>query len=286
MSAGKVKTVSILGCGWLGCALGKSLVDDGLEVLGSGRESLEISNITQMFIKPVWIDVRKREMIYIESQFWKSDVVVVGIPPIRDSGVEKVFPRRMQMIIDELKRKGAKRVVLLSSTIVYPNNGEIVREDDVIEGTKPSGEAWLKAEELFVNEKSFTTTIVRLAGVVGPGRDPGVFTMQRNIRKPGNVPVNILHLDDAVGIIKELIVKDYGNELFNACALEHPTRKELYKIAGMDEKEEMPDLLLIDSPPFKVVSSDKLRSVTGYKFKHDDPLPVLKEMYKEMEHNA
>lgn len=286
MSGGKVKTVSILGCGWLGCAIGKSLVDDGFEVLGSGRESLEISNITQLFIKPVWIDVRKRELIYLDTKFWQSDVVVVGIPPIRDAGVEKVFPRRMQMIIDELKRKGAKRVILLSSTIVYPNNGDIAREEDVIEGTKPSGEAWLKAEELFQKEKSFTTTIVRLAGVVGPGRDPGVFTMQRNIRKPGNVPVNILHLDDAVGVVKELVVNDYGNEIFNACAAEHPKRKELYEIAGMNDKDEMPDLLLIASPPFKIVSSEKLRKATGYKFKYDDPLPVLKSMYEEMKHNV
>ena len=36
MSGEKVKTVSILGCGWLGCALGKSLVDDGFDVSGSG----------------------------------------------------------------------------------------------------------------------------------------------------------------------------------------------------------------------------------------------------------
>ena len=186
------------------------------------------------------------------------------------------------MIIDELKRMGAKRVVLLSSTIVYPNNGEIAREDDVISGCKPSGEAWLKAEELFRNEKSFTTTIVRLAGVVGPGRDPGVFTMQRNIRKPGNVPVNILHLDDAVGVIKELVVNDYGNDVFNACSAEHPTRKELYELAGMNEREDMPDLLLMASPPFKIINSDKLRQKTNYKFKYDNPLTVLKEMYDEM----
>lgn len=281
MGANNVNSVSILGCGWFGVALGKSLLEDGYDVQGSGRESLEISHISQSFIKPVWIDVRARSLLYFDSQFWQSDVVVVGIPPIRNAGVEEVFPRRMQMVIDELVRKGVKRVILLSSTIVYPNNCEIVREDDIRPGSKPSGVAWSLAETLFRNEKSFTTTIVRLAGIIGEGRDPGVFTMQRHIRKPGNVPVNIIHMDDAVGVVKELIKNDQGNETFNACSAKHPTRQELYEAAGLSKSGAMPDFLMLDEPPFKIVNSDKLREKTGYQFLYDDPLVGIKELYQE-----
>ena len=82
--------------------------------------------------------------------------------------------------------------------------------------------------------------------------------------------LNLIHQEDCIGIICEILNQvqhdNIRNEVFNAVATLHPTRKDYYT-------EKAKQLHLI-APLFnenetnigKIVSSEKLKKVLGYKF--------------------
>ena len=46
------------------------------------------------------------------------------------------------------------------------------------------------------------------------------------------VRVNLVHLNDCLGIIEKIITHQVWDEVFNACANEHPSRKDFYSRAS------------------------------------------------------
>ena len=80
----------------------------------------------------------------------------------------------------------------------------------------------------------------------------------------------MIHRDDSIGVIKEIINKKCWNQIFNACADSHPTRREFYKKEA--EKVGRDDLEFENNSEnqYKIVSPKKLINTLNYKFKYDD----------------
>src|SRR5690606_15302388 len=95
-----------------------------------------------------------------------------------------------------------------------------------------SGKAMLAAEALFSENPAFQTTVIRLGGLIGPGRHPGRFFSGKKNVPNGMAPVNLIHLDDCIGLIEAVIEKNIWNGVFNACAPQHPSRQEFYSNAA------------------------------------------------------
>ena len=85
--------------------------------------------------------------------------------------------------------------------------------------------------------------------------------------------MNLIHRDDCVKIISEIIRMEQWGEVFNACCPVHPLRKEYYgKAAAIAAIEPLPLVFSAEPAPFKLVNSDKLTSALHYCFLHPDPL--------------
>ena len=54
------------------------------------------------------------------------------------------------------------------------------------------------------------STVVRLGGLIGPGRAPGRFLAGRRELPLGDAPVNLLHLTDAVGVLECILESQAG----------------------------------------------------------------------------
>ncbi|WKN43770.1 SDR family oxidoreductase [Tunicatimonas pelagia] len=273
-----IKSISVLGCGWLGFPLAKALVAQGYEVLGSTTNSEKLPSLEQAGVRPYLVALSPEINPSVEQAFFRSDVLVVNIPPgRRRDDVEHFYP---QQIGEILKQNPTRRIIFVSSTSIYPNLNREVTEKDFLVGEserqslRVSGRALIAAEQL-VQQFSDQATIVRFCGLMGPNRHPGSFLAGKKLNSSGQAPINFIHRDDCVAILLKIIQGNYWGKTFNACADEHPTKEEFYQQATQKIGEQPPQFSSEKLLPFKSISSEKLKKELAYQFKYSDPRDAL-----------
>ena len=87
--------------------------------------------------------------------------------------------------------------------------------------------------------------------------------------------VNMIHRDDCIGIIREILRQKCWGEILNACADTHPTRRDFYSLAAA--KVGRTDLVFNEQADhhYKIVSSQKLKALLGYEFTYGDLMESL-----------
>jgi len=270
-----VKTISILGCGWLGTAIGKKLLVKGLAVKGSVATSESYNLLETSGIQTYHIKIEPDGVVVDYKNFFNTDVLIIALPPRGEDVVEN-FPKQISQIVQLIDETKIGRVLFVSSTSVYqPWNGT-VREGDEGYTSKPSGKALLRAEKILQALSGVKTTVVRLGGLIGYDRNPARFVAGKT-DVAADTPVNLIHRDDAVQIITALIEKDIWGEVFNACSPQHPTKREFYSKAAAISGLPVPEFSH-KQENYKIVNSDKLVARLGYTFKYISPMDYLKEV--------
>ena len=89
-----------------------------------------------------------------------------------------------------------------------------------------------------------------------------------------NVPLNLIHQDDCINIIYEIISQNIWNEVLNACCDLHPTRKEYYSVVAKKNNIDLPEFDDSKNSNYKIVSNDKVKKLLNYSFKYPDPLEI------------
>lgn len=269
-----MKSISILGCGWLGLPLAKRLQVEGYQVKGSTTSIDKIKILEDNNIDPHLVilnpDVRTDGI----QKFLDSKTLIIDIPPKRNENVLDLFPSQIKFLIKEIEDSQIENVLFVSSTSVYEDNNEIVTEESELNPTRNSGKALLIAEGLLRANKLFNTNVLRFGGLIGPDRHPGRFLAGRKEISGAEAKVNLIHLDDCIEIIVQILKQNIWGEIFNAVANEHPTRKELYTKAAQSLGLEAPHFS-DEEESYKIVSSQKLQTVLNYKFKFPNPLEMF-----------
>jgi len=269
----KSGTVSILGCGWLGLPLGKHLRNRRFSVKGSVTSPEKFGLLRTSGIVPYRISLNDAGMEIDDPSFFETDVLIISIPPRRIDGIERIFPTQIAQLIPIILKSGIRKVIFISSTSVYPENFKTATENDVITPDKESGKACLAAENLLNHLTDFETTILRFGGLIGADRNPARFLLKSD-RAVANIPVNLIHQDDCIGIIAAILEKDLWGETLNACCPEHPLKKDFYgkaaQISGMPEP-----LISNQTEAYKIVDSSKLKRLLKYKYKYPSPMDYL-----------
>lgn len=269
----KSGTVSILGCGWLGVPLGKHLRNRRFSVKGSVTSPEKFGLLRTSGIVPYRIVLNDAGVEVDDPGFFETDVLIISIPPRRIDGVERIFPTQIAQLIPIILKSGIRKVIFISSTSVYPENLKTATEIDVLSPDKESGKACLAAENLLNHLTDFETTILRFGGLIGADRNPARFLM-KSARPVSNIPVNLIHQDDCVGIIATILEKDLWGETLNACCPEHPLKKDFYGKAA--QISGMPKPLISDqTEAYKIVDSSKLKRLLKYKYKYPSPMDYL-----------
>ncbi|HEY9000880.1 MAG TPA: SDR family oxidoreductase [Mucilaginibacter sp.] len=270
--------VSILGCGWYGKALAKDLLQKGITVKGSATSTEKLDGLRELGISPFVVQVNADQLNY-DADFFKCDVLVISIPPGLKKGEGSSYLPKLNHIIQAIQENNIQKVIYISSTGVYGDHNKTVTEIDDPNPDSESGKMLLEAENLFGSKAGFKTTIIRFAGLVGPGRHPGRFFAGKKDIPNGLAPVNMIHLDDCVGIGSAIIEQDAFGHIFNACSPDHPAKEDFYKDAALKGGYEAPKFLH-ELKTWKVINSVKLKSILNYTFKIQswkdcafDPLP-------------
>ncbi|XHR92980.1 NAD-dependent epimerase/dehydratase family protein [Mucilaginibacter sp. UC70_90] len=257
--------ISILGCGWYGSALAKALIADGMQVKGSTTSTAKMDNLAALGIRPYVVNFSPGEEIY-DADFFDCDVLWIAIPPKSRSGEGDIFLEKVKGIVHAIKRFAIQQVIFVSSTAVYADNNRHVNEETNPQSNTAAGKILFEAENLFRAEDSFKTTIIRFAGLIGPGRDPGRFFAGKKEIPNGYAPVNLIHLDDCIGISKAILAKEAFGYLFNGCAPVHPAKADFYTQAALDSDFEKPEFVR-ELKEWKIVDSVNVAVVLGYEYK-------------------
>jgi nucleoside-diphosphate-sugar epimerase len=276
-----MKKISILGCGWLGLPLAKSLLKKGFSVKGSTTSTEKIAVLEAAGIEPFLLEVSETEIIGAITPFLESsEILIIDIPPkLRGNSTEN-FVAKIRNLLPFIAKSSVEKVIFISSTSVYAD--AISTALIVTELTKPkpeteSGKQLLEVEQLLQNNKNFQTTVIRFGGLVGEDRHPIKFLAGRkNIENP-EAPINLIHQTDCIGIIETIIKKglrqaqsdkELKTETFNAVAPFHPTRKDYYTQKAIALNLALPEFDESKLSVGKIISSEKVESVLEYKFKN------------------
>ena len=173
-------------------------------------------------------------------------------------------------LINEIQKARIRKLVFVSSTSVYKNTNGIVSEDA---GSENEASPIYHIENLFLSNKSFDTTVIRFAGLIGYNRHPGRFFGERKIPQP-DAPVNLIHRDDCIAIIDSVIKQDLWGEVLNACADTHPSKREFYSNARQSLGLPTPEFEDSADSGYKIVSNEKLKQLLNYEFKYPDLMNV------------
>lgn len=255
-----------MGCGWLGMPLAQSLVQAGYHVKGSTTSKDKVSAIRSIGAEPYHVTLDPE---YPEAavEFLDAEILIVNIPPRNKDGEDGYHLSQLTSLRQQAENRGVKFVVFVSSTGVYANVNRVVTEGDASPELRSRGGVHLLAAEgVFSGSDTLRTTVLRFGGLYGGDRHPGRFLAGKSNLAGAESPINMIHLDDCIGVIHHVIKQDAWGEIFNACAPSHPTRKDFYDLAAK---------ALNMSPPqfngerkdFKIVSSQKLISHLIYSFK-------------------
>jgi nucleoside-diphosphate-sugar epimerase len=157
-------------------------------------------------------------------------------------------------------------IVFISSTGIFEDGNFEVDETTEPKPDTDSGRALLATEQLFSNNAQFSATIIRFAGLIGPGRNLAKFFAGKTAIANGRAPINLITLQDCIGLCLQLLkTKKFGG-IYHAVTPQHPSRNEFYtrlcEVSHM-EKPSFKDELLA----WKQINSLHVPSQLSYTFK-------------------
>ena len=262
------KTVSILGCGWYGLELAKHLQASDYQVKGSTTSASKLAMLEKLGIQPFLVNFQEDEVAY-NPEFFRSTTLVIAIPPKRNTSEQESFIKKIAAISDAADNQVVENILFISSTAVYANANKNIDESTSPNPETPSGMAILAAETMLQNREAFKTTVLRFAGLVGPGRDPARFFAGKTDVPNGMAPINLIHLNDCIGISMKIITNGHFGHTFNGCSPDHPAKQDFYTKASLRSGLIKPSFIN-ELKTWKIVSSIRVPATLNYNYLIDN----------------
>lgn len=268
--------IAIIGFGWLGLPLGKSLLAKGHKIVGTTTTFSKIKSLEENGFSVELFDLSANLPQNLNSFFEKTDICILNFPLKRNKSNADIrfygeqLLKAIQPFFDKTK------FIFVSSTGIYPDSITIAKENEFDRLGILNENHLAYAEEVLHQNLKERLTIVRMAGLIGEDRQIAKYFAGKVNLPNGKSPVNLIHQKDCIGIIEAIIEKQIWGEIFNACASEHPT-KEAYYTFCCDKLKLTKPLYAIEENTFisKIVDNQKSKSLLDYQYELDNPFDFL-----------
>ena len=259
--------ISILGCGWLGLPLAKALLKNGFSVKGSTTSVDKLLVLKNLGIQEFQIELSEtKSQGEVDSFLENSKILIIDIPPKLRGISKENFVSKIKNLIPFIEKSAVENVLFISSTSVYGEDNLAVTEETKLNPDTESGKQLVQTEQLLQNNPKFKTTILRFGGLIGDDRHPIHFLAGKTNLENPNAPINLIHQDDCIGIILEILRQNSWNETFNAVTPYHPSRKEYYTQKAKDLKLAPPAFNYENLILGKTILNSKVETILGYTF--------------------
>ena len=243
------------------------MVEEGYAVHGSTTSPSKIPELEKAGILPFSISLAPLSVKGKIGQFLSDvDVLVINVPPKLRGGQGESYVDKMLALQQELAVSNIRHVVFVSSTSVYGEVPGSVTEETTPVPSTLSGKQLLISESTFKDTPGINTTILRFGGLIGADRHPVYRLSGKENLANGGHPINLIHLDDCIGIIKSIVKNGWWNETFNAVYPSHPTKEAYYTSEALKRKLPPPTYLPSKGELGKKIESRKLIHVKKYRF--------------------
>ncbi|MGL1931319.1 MAG: hypothetical protein OCC45_06110 [Desulfotalea sp.] len=233
----------------------------GHHVKASSTSEGRLSELSYIKCEPFIINI---ESLHSNIQtFLQANILIVNIPSKNIDAFSN--------LIKEIKKSKIENVLFVSSTSVYENNNKIISESD---GEESTLSPLLTIENSFRNSGNIKTTIVRFGGLIGYSRNPGKFFTKKKLIQHPDSEVNLIHRDDCIEIISQIVAQEVWGEVFNCCADTHPTKRVFYTQAAKSIGGLSPKFANAGTKSFKIISNQKVKHSLNYKFLHPDLMKI------------
>ncbi|MBG3039053.1 SDR family oxidoreductase [Proteus mirabilis] len=267
-----MKRITIVGLGWLGLPLANALREAGYQVKGTkttedGVEAARMSGVDccLMNLTPA-IECDRDDFDYL----METDVLIITLPPSAAGGGYD-YVEGIQTLVDSAMSRHVTRVIYISSTSVYGNQSGVITEEVDIRPETQSAKMIAEVENWLHRLPLTTVDILRLAGLVGPGRHAGRFLSGKKQVKDAHQSVNLVHLDDVIFAIEQLLAQNEGGRLYNLCAPIHPKKKDFYSRVAAQLELTPPEFALEDKPPAREIDGQEICRDLGFHYHYPDP---------------
>ena len=198
--------VLIVGCGYVGAALGAVLSAEGHLVRGLRRNPKNLPPS----IEPIAADVHQRDLGALLPDDLDFIFYTVASGGGGEAGYQAAYADGPANLIQALGEKGkkVKRIFFTSSTAVYPQtDGGWVDEKSPARPTHYAGRILLEGERIFLHSP-YPAAILRLGGIYGPNRTRLIDAVRGGQAKRGaGAPrfTNRIHRDDCACALVHLM---------------------------------------------------------------------------------
>ncbi len=249
---GAKKKVAIIGMGWLGNQVFKTLISAGYHVLATRRSNTSGTSIQY--------DIKNDAL---PEQLKDVDFAIISIPPFR-SDDPLAYGRALANAVVDLNREC--RIIFTSSTGVYPSQPGEYKEDFLFDD-EDKNELYF-GEEALISAVGNRLTILRLGGLIGVDRHPIKYLSGRKIAQGGNDHVALIDGRDVSNIISEILDDQIFGEIYNITyPIELSKRNYYAQIASKKAVE--PPLYREEETDPRIVNNYKAESRFRHLFMHD-----------------
>ena len=273
-----MKKVAIVGLGWLGMPLALSLMARGWQVTGSKTtaDGVEAARMCGIDSYPLRLDPQLVCEADDLDALMNVDALVITLPARRSGPGEDFYHQAVQEIVDSALAYHIPRIIFTSSTSVYGKEEGMVKESTPREPFTASGSVLKELEDWLHQLPGTSVDILRLAGLVGPGRHPGRFFAGKSA-PDGQQGVNLVHLEDVISAITLLLQAPKGGHIYNICAPLHPARGIFYPQMARELGLAVPVFSDSGKGKGKIIDGNLICRELGFEYQYPDPLRMPME---------
>jgi nucleoside-diphosphate-sugar epimerase len=256
--------IGVFGCGWLGLPLSKFLLKKKFFIRGSTTNQEKIKELKKHKIEPYLVELKETGIFGDIDSFLKDlDTLIINIPPKIKNNSDDSYIKKIKFLESKINYYSIDKVIFISSTSVYGSNQKKIDSKTKPEPNTKRGNEIIKSEKVIT--KNNNGTIIRFGGLIGNNRHP-VYTLskKKEVLNP-NAPINLIHLDDCINIIYNVIKKKAWGKIFLGVAPFHPKKIDYYN--EKCEEFGLKKINFIDKHTSKKeVNDSKIQSELGYEF--------------------
>lgn len=270
----------IVGAGWLGTPLAQTLIDQGHQVTVTRRSQTRLDEFPLTSVQPALLDLNEphsQQQLVELIERHRIERIVGAFPPGFRKGNGQEYAQQWQRLVSAAKQSSVNKLLMVSSTTVYPNLAVDMKEEDATLALAQTSEHFsdnarimLQAEQ-YVIDSGIDYAIVRCSGLIGSDRHPSRFAMRLK-QVSRKAPANMVHQNDAVAATA-FALNQIDNEVVNATTPNTVSKAEFYQ-AAITQSDLDIALPPVTETADKRILADKLVAL-GYQFQFNSTLDAL-----------
>jgi len=228
--------VMIVGCGWLGTAVGRRLVARGDGAVGVRRTASGAKDLEAAGIEPLTADVMSADFPRAVPDDVGAVVVCVSPRERSPDAYRETYVEANRVVLEAVRALPISAYVYTGSTGLFgQDDGGVVDERTSPAPADHAARALADAEEVVLGgarDGSVPARVVRLSGLYGPGR-LGVIDRVRSGRlalgSGDDAWMNWCHLDDAAGVVVAALDRGVPGSVYHGSDAHPATRREVVR---------------------------------------------------------